>query len=138
SWVKSRLPNLPQPVPPIFEPEVGARVVIDAAFSRSPRREYWVGGSTVKAINAQKFIPGLLDRYLGKTGYKSQQRKQKDSPDRPDNLWQPVPTSFGAHGPFDQEAHASSVQAALDLRRGWIALGCAAVAAVIGVRYLAS
>ncbi|MGC2299607.1 MAG: SDR family oxidoreductase, partial [Acidobacteriaceae bacterium] len=73
TWVKSRLPNLPQPVPPIYKPEVGASVVVHAAFTRRPRREYWVGGSTVKAIVGQKFIPGLLDIYLGKTGYKAQQ-----------------------------------------------------------------
>jgi short-subunit dehydrogenase len=138
SWVKSRLPNLPQPVPPIFEPEVGARMVVHAALARSPRREYWVGGSTVQAIVAQKFIPGILDRYLGKHGYKSQQRKQKDPPDRPSNLWQPVSTTFGAHGAFDQEAHRSSIQVSLNLRRRWIALGCAAIAAAIGTRYLAS
>lgn len=138
TWVKSRLSNLPQPVPPIFEPEVGARVVVHAALSRSPRREYWVGGSTVKAIVGQKFIPGLLDRYLGKTGYKSQQRKQKDSPDRPNNLWQPVPTSLGAHGPFDREAHPSSTQVALNLHRGWIALGCAVIAAAVATRYITS
>ena len=138
TWVKSRLPNLPQPVPPIFEPEVGACVVAHAALCRSPRREYWVGGSTVQAIVAQKFIPGLLDRYLGKTGYKSQQRQQKDSPDRPNNLWQPVSTTLGAHGPFDKEAHPSSVQVKLNLHRRWIALGCAAIAAAIGTRYLVS
>jgi NAD(P)-dependent dehydrogenase (short-subunit alcohol dehydrogenase family) len=138
TWVKSRLPNLPQPVPPIFEPEVGARVVVHAALTRSPRREYWVGASTVQAIVAQKFIPGLLDRYLGKTGYKSQQRQMQDPPDRPNNLWQPVPTSLGAHGPFDEKSHPSSVQVKLNLHRRWIALGCAAIAAVVGTRYLVS
>lgn len=137
TWVKSRLPNLPQPVPPIFEPEVGARVVVHAALSQSPRREYWVGGSTVQAIVGQKFLPGLLDRYLGKHGYKSQQRKEPDSPDRPNNLWQPVPTSLRAHGPFDQEAHSSSCQVALDLHRSWIAWGCAALIAALGARYFA-
>ena len=94
TWVKSRLPNLPQPVPPIYEPEVGARVILHAALASSPRREYWVGGSTVKAIVGQKFFPGLLDLYLGKTGYKAQQREEPDSPDRPNNVWHPVPTRF--------------------------------------------
>jgi short-subunit dehydrogenase len=138
TWVKSRMPNLPQPVPPIFEPEVGARVVRHAALCRSLRREYWVGASTVRAIVGQKFIPGLLDRYLGKTGYKAQQRKQKDSPDRPNNLWQPVPTTLGAHGPFDREAHKSSIQVELDLRRGWIALACSVIVAGICAKYFAS
>jgi NAD(P)-dependent dehydrogenase (short-subunit alcohol dehydrogenase family) len=73
TWVKSKLPRVPQPVPPIYQPEVGARVILHAALASSPRREYWVGGPTVKAIVGQKFIPNILDFYLGKTGYKAQQ-----------------------------------------------------------------
>lgn len=138
TWVKSRMPNLPQPVPPIYEPEVGARVVRHAVLCRSPRREYWVGGSTVQAILGQKLIPGLLDRYLGKTGYKAQQRPLKDSPDRPNNLWQPVPTTLGAHGPFDWETRGSSLQVELNLHRGWIALACGVIATAICAKYLAS
>jgi NAD(P)-dependent dehydrogenase (short-subunit alcohol dehydrogenase family) len=133
TWVKSRLPNLP-----IYEPEVGARVVRHAAVCRSPRREYWVGGSTVQAIVGQKLVPGLLDRYLGRTGYRAQQRNTKDSPDRPNNLWQPVPTKLGAHGPFESETRNYSMQVMLDLHRGWVALGCAAVVAVVLRKYLAS
>ena len=57
TWVKSRLPRMPQPVPPIYDPEVGAAVVLHAAQTSYVRREYWVGGSTVKAIVAQKFVP---------------------------------------------------------------------------------
>ena len=72
-WVKNRMPHNTQPVPPIFEPEVSAQVVVAAANAKSPSREYWVGTSTVAAIVGQKFIPGLLDRYLGRTGYRSQQ-----------------------------------------------------------------
>jgi NAD(P)-dependent dehydrogenase (short-subunit alcohol dehydrogenase family) len=138
TWVKSRMPNLPQPVPPIYEPEVGARVVRHAALCRSPRREYWVAGSTVRAILGQKIIPGLLDRYLGKTAYKAQQRSQRDSSDRPDNLWQPVPTTLGAHGPFDRETHDSSLQVELNLRRGWIALACGVIGAALCTKYFAS
>lgn len=124
TWVKSRLPRKPQPVPPIFQPEVGARVVAHAAVARHPRREYWVGASTVKAIVGQKVIPGLLDRYLGTTGYDSQQREQPDRHDRPDNLWQPAPDPLGERGPFNEQAYDSSMQVSLDLHRGWIALGC--------------
>jgi NAD(P)-dependent dehydrogenase (short-subunit alcohol dehydrogenase family) len=138
TWVKSRMPNLPQPVPPIYEPEVGARVVRHAALCRSPRREYWVAGSTVRAILGQKFLPGLLDRYLGKTGYKAQQRNQKDSPDRLNNLWHPVPTTLGAHGPFDWETRDSSVQVEISLHRGWIALACGVIGIAICTKYLAA
>ena len=127
TWVRSRLPNLPQPVPPIYRPEVGARVVVHAAFTSRPRREYWVGGSTVKAIVGQKFIPGLLDLYLGKTGYKAQQREQPDSPDRPNNLWQPVSTTLGADGPFESQSRPFSLEAEVSKHRGWFLFGCGIV-----------
>lgn len=138
TWVKSRLPRKPQPVPPIFEPEVGARVVLHAATTRFPRREYWVGASTVKAILGQMVVPGLLDRYLGKTGYDAQQRNEKDSPDRPNNLWEPAPDVLGERGPFDSEAHDSSMQVKLDLHRGWIALAGGIIGAAIVAKKLAA
>ncbi|MGH9605928.1 MAG: SDR family oxidoreductase [Terracidiphilus sp.] len=134
TWVKSRLPNLPQPVPPIYEPEVGAKVVLHAAFTNSPRREYWVGGSTVKAILAQKLIPGVLDRYLGKTGYKAQQRQIPDSPDRPDNVYQPVPTSLGAHGPFETKSRPFSLEAEISKHRGWFVFGFGVIGATLYAR----
>lgn len=137
TWVKNRLPKKPQPVPPIFEPEVGARVVVHAALTRWPRREYWVGSSTVKAIVGQKIVPGLLDRYLGKTGYASQQRDVPDSPDRPNNLWNPAPDPLGERGPFDEQAHESSMQVKLDLHRGWIALAAGVIGAVIVLKKIA-
>ena len=136
TWVKSRLPNLPQPVPPIYEPEVGAGVVLHAALASSPRREYWVGGSTVKAIVGQKFIPGLLDRYLGKTGYKAQQREEPDSPDRPNNVWQAVSSPFGAHGPFDGKSRQFSLEAEVSTHRGWVLFGFGLIGAAIGLRKL--
>lgn len=134
TWVKSRLPNLPQPVPPIYDPHVGARVVLYAALTNSPRREYWVGGSTVKAILGQKLIPGLLDIYLGKTGYKAQQRKIPDSPDRPDNLYQPVPTSSSANGPFETKSRPFSLEAEVSKHRGWFVLGCGILGAAFCTR----
>jgi hypothetical protein len=136
TWVKSRLPNLPQPVPPIYEPEVGARVILHAALTSSPRREYWVGGSTVKAIVGQKVVPGLLDFYLGKTGYKSQQREEADPPDRPNNIWHPVPTKFGAHGPFDTKSRQFSLEAEVSKHRGWFVFGCGLLGAALCVRKL--
>lgn len=134
TWVKSRLPKKPQPVPPIYEPEVGARVVMHAATARYPRREYWVGGSTVKAIMAQKVVPGLLDKYLGRNGYDSQQRESADSPARPHNLWGPVENGFGTHGPFDEQARPFSLEAVASTHRGWIAVGCGLIGAAICLR----
>jgi NAD(P)-dependent dehydrogenase (short-subunit alcohol dehydrogenase family) len=130
TWVKSRLPDKPQPVPPIFQPEVAARVVVRAAEADRPRREYWVGSSTVEAIVGQMFIPGLLDRYLGDTGYKAQQTGTRDTPERPNNLWNYVPGEHSAHGPFDKRAHRFSAQVFADRHRWWfVSAGAVLVAA---------
>jgi NAD(P)-dependent dehydrogenase (short-subunit alcohol dehydrogenase family) len=128
SWVKSRLPRRPQPVPPIFEPEVAARAIVYAATHR--RRELWVGAPTIEAIQAQKFIPGLLDKYLGKTGYAAQQYDGAADPNRPNNLWEPLPGDHGAHGDFDNRAHKRSWQLTLNLNRRWIGLGILGAGAV--------
>jgi NAD(P)-dependent dehydrogenase (short-subunit alcohol dehydrogenase family) len=136
TWVKSRLDRKPQPVPPIYEPEVGAQVVLHAARSRFPRREYWVAASTTKAILGQKIAPGLLDRYLGKTGYDAQQRDEKEDPGRLNNLWECVPEDRGAHGPFDAEARKASRQVQLNLHRSWL-FGALALAGLwFGMRKL--
>jgi short-subunit dehydrogenase len=126
-WVKSRLPHKAQPVPPIFQPEVAARAIYWAAHHR--RREVWVGGSTVAAIVGQKFIPGLLDRYLGKTGYASQQHDGPEDPNRPNNLWESVPGNMAAHGSFGERSHQHSPELWLDIHRPWVLAGAAAFVA---------
>jgi len=122
--VKSGL-NHPQPVPPIFQPEVAGRAILWAA-EKHPR-ELWVGFSTVMAILVQKFVPRLGDWYLGKTGYKSQQTPEPIAPDRPDNLLQPADRTrdFGAHGEFDDKASPRSFETELIMKRSWIAGGLA-------------
>lgn len=134
TWIKSRLPDKPQPVPPIFQPEVAAKVVVHAAGVDRPRREYWVGSPTVEAMAGQIFVPGLLDRYLGETGYEAQQTDIPDDPERPNNLWDYVPGRHGAHGPFDKRSRTSSPQVFMDLHHNWfVAAGAALVtAAVVG------
>lgn len=101
-WVKSRLPNKAQPVPPIFQPEVAAEAVVWAAHHQ--RRELTVGGMNAVILWGNKFFPGLGDWYLAKTGYKSQQTNEPRDPNRPNNLWEPVPGDHGAHGAFDERA----------------------------------
>lgn len=128
-WVKSRLKHKAQPVPPIFQPEVAAQAIYYAA--QHPRRQFFVGSPTVAAIMGQKVFPGLLDKYLGRTGYKSQQTDQPEDPSRPDNLWEPVPGDHGAHGTFDTRAHSFSLQLWVDLNRTWLALTGAGLAAAI-------
>ena len=120
-WVKSRLPNKAQPVPPIFQPEVAAEAVLWAA--RDPKRERWVGWPTVKAILGERVIPGYLDRYLAKRGYAGQQTDEPADPDRPHNLWEPVPGDHGAHGVFDRRARNRSWFLWASMRRGRFLLG---------------
>lgn len=120
SWIKSRMPRHPQPMPPIYQPEVIARAIHWAAHHR--RRELSVGWPTVQAIIGDKFIPGLLDHYLAWVGYESQQTCQPAAPDRPDNLFEPQPGDYGAHGRFDRNARRSSLQFWANRQRGWLAL----------------
>ena len=114
-WVRSRLPNKAQPVPPIFQPEVAADAIVYAATHSV--RELYVGFSTIKAIVGNKLAAGLLDRYLGRTGFKSQQTAEPKDPNQPDNLFRPLTGNFGAHGAFDSRAKPFSLQFWLDRHR---------------------
>ena len=129
-WVRSRLPFHPQPVPPIYQPEVAARAIVWAADH--PRREYWVGYPTAMTIVANAVAPGLLDRYLAKTNFEAQQTDQPVDPDRPDNLEGPVPGVHGAHGIFDAQAKDSSLQSRLSMHRRVVA-GAASGAALLAL-----
>ncbi len=126
-WVRSRLPHEAQPVPPIFQPEVAADAVVWASTHR--RRSLTVGMSAVKAIVGEKFIPGLLDRYLARKGFSAQQTQQPRNPDRPDNLFEPMTGDHGAHGAFERRARSRSVQLWLDQHRVLAAMGSVALAA---------
>jgi NAD(P)-dependent dehydrogenase (short-subunit alcohol dehydrogenase family) len=128
SWVKSRLPRAPQPVPPIFQPEVAARAIYWAAHNE--RRELYVGWPTVKAIVGNKIAPGFGDWYLARSGYDAQQTDEPVSPERRDNLWEPVPGDHGAHGSFDERASDVSPQLWATTHRGLFAL--AGVGALLG------
>ena len=102
SWCRTKLPRHPQPVPPIFEPEVAAKAIDWAAHHR--KRELYVGLPTAKAIYGQEIAPGFADRYLARTGFESQQTDAPVPPGRPDNLFEPVPGDWGAHGVFTDRA----------------------------------
>ncbi len=139
SWVKSRLPRKPQPVPPIYQPEVAARAILYA--SHHPRREIFVGMPTVKAILGNRVMPGLLDWYLGKTGYNSQQHDGQADPDRQFNLWEPVDVNedYGAHGSFDERATNSAPELWASMHRdllcgGLLALGLAGCATWLALK----
>lgn len=116
SWALSRLPRHPQPVPPLYQPEVAARAVVHAA-DHPGRKQYYVGASTLLTVLAEKTAAGLLDRYLARTGYDAQQTGEPVPEHRPHNLWQPLDgegdaaRDYGCHGVFDDRARTCSAQA---------------------------
>ena len=130
-WVKSRLPEKAQPVPPIYQPEVAAEALLWAADH--DRREVWVGAPTYEAILGQKVVPGLLDHFLGRTGYGSQQTGSPENPERANNLWEPQDdlNDHGARGAFNDRARARSWALSATERRGWLALGAGVVVGAI-------
>ena len=136
-WVKSRLPNKAQPVPPIFQPEVAAKGIVWAAHNE--RRELMIGWPSLKAIYGNKVAPEYADWVLANTGYKSQQTDEPADPNRPNNLWEPLDQDedHGTHGRFDDRAIADSPQLFGTTHRKLLsALGIGAVAALAGAALL--
>jgi NAD(P)-dependent dehydrogenase (short-subunit alcohol dehydrogenase family) len=129
-WVLSRLPRRSQPVPPIYQPELAAEAIVFAA-DHPQRREYWVGTSTVATLIADKLAPGLLDHYLARKGFASQQTEQPRDPGMATDLWEPVDDAegedFGEHGRFDRQSRGRSLQLWASQHHG--TLGAAAVGA---------
>jgi NAD(P)-dependent dehydrogenase (short-subunit alcohol dehydrogenase family) len=129
-WVRSRLANAPQPVPPIFQPEVAARAIVWAADN--DRREVWVGWPTVKAILGERSVPGLLDHYLAQKGYRSQQMDRSAAANRADNLWEPLPGDAGGHGSFDARLHKRSAEFWFGTYKRGLVTAVVVVAGVVG------
>ncbi|MGN9838899.1 SDR family oxidoreductase [Nonomuraea sp. H19] len=119
-WVLSKLGRHPQPVPPIYQPEVAARAIVYAA-EHPERKEYWVGATTAATLLAQRVAPALVDRYVARTGISSQQTDEKP-PTGVSNLWEPADetTDYGAHGAFDGRSHARSPQVWMSQHRAQI------------------
>jgi short-subunit dehydrogenase len=132
SWVLSRLPRRAQPVPPIFQPEFIAQAICFAA-DHPQRREYWIGSSTALTLAANAIAPGILDRYLAKTGFESQQTNTTRPDTDPVNLWEPADgpggRDFGAHGGFDAQSHDHDPQLWASHHHGVLGAAGAAVAA---------
>ena len=126
-WVKSRLPRKGQPVPPIFQPEIAAEAIVWAAYSK--RREVNVTAMTSAVVIGNNFVPGFADHYLARNGYDSQMTEEPEDPNRPDNLWGPLPGDHGAHGVFDDRAKPHSLALEANKKRPWI-LATAAVLAL--------
>jgi hypothetical protein len=128
-WGRTRLPRRPQPVPPVFQPEVAAQGIHWAAHHR--RRELDVGFPAVKAILGNKLFPKLADRTLARLGYAGQMGARPLPEDRPDNLYEAVPEDYGTHGRFDGRSSAYSLQLWATTHRGLAAAGVLAAAALL-------
>jgi NAD(P)-dependent dehydrogenase (short-subunit alcohol dehydrogenase family) len=131
--VRNRLPRHPQPVPPIFQPEVIARAAVHAVLH--PKREMWIGWSATKAIVGQRLIPGVLDRYLAKRAWEQQETTKLPAGhplkhDR-DNVDQPIPGDRGAHGVFDARARRWSTKLWLRTHPGWLAVAGLSLATLL-------
>jgi NAD(P)-dependent dehydrogenase (short-subunit alcohol dehydrogenase family) len=135
-WGRNKMPARPQPVPPIFAPEVAAEAVVFAAEAR--RRELWVGGPSIQAILATRVAPGLLDRYLAAQGYDGQMSDEPARNGAPDNLFAPVPGDHGADGRFGRLASASSPALWASKHRGALAAaGGLALGALLAAAFAA-
>jgi len=125
---RSKMTRKPQPVAPIYQPEIAAEAIYWAAHHRRP--ELWVGLPTVYTIWGRRLAPWIAERYLAKTAIEGQQTDEPEDPNRPDNLFEPVAGDPGAHGRFDERAHARSPQAWLARNRGPIGAALATGAAL--------
>jgi short-subunit dehydrogenase len=130
-WSKSRMPKKAQPVPPIYQPELAAEAIHYAAHNY--RREWTLGMITDIVLLGNKIAPGLGDWYMAKTGYESQMTDEPEDPNRPHNLWEPLPGDQGARGRFDHRARTSSFQWWLTKNRAWLALAGVGLAGLVAL-----
>jgi short-subunit dehydrogenase len=134
-WARCHTERAPQPLPPIYQPEVAAEAVVFAA--EHPRREFWVGWPAVQAILCNRVMPGLLDHMMARSGYGGQLSDQRIAPDRPDNLFEPVQGDHGARGRFSERARGYSPQFWLSSHPVPVLTACAAAAALLAGAALA-
>ncbi len=127
-WVRNKLSKKPQPVPPIYEPEIPAQAIYYAAHHN--RREIFVGMSAVQTILGNKIMPGFLDHYLADNGYSSQQTDEPKDPDQPDNLWKPLSGDYGAHGHFSNRSRNESPQLWATENKGLIGIVLSSIVAI--------
>jgi short-subunit dehydrogenase len=131
-WARTHMPREPRPVAPVIQPEVAARAIVSAALH--PRRELWLGLSTVKVILGSMVAPAFLDRYLARHAIDGQERSTPVSPDRKDNLFTPVPALHATHGSFGSESQTTAALVSGEVARVCVAaLGAAALAVAVGL-----
>jgi len=136
-WIRAKLPGKPRPIGKVYQPEVAARAIYFAAHT--DRKEVEVGWPAVEAIWGDKVASSLLDHQLAEVGFKGQQDPQPVSPDRKDNLFDPLPGDHGAHGRFDDQAIDTSAELWISEHKkqlGFAAVGVGAAAAAAGVGFM--
>lgn len=104
---RNKMPHRSQPVPPMYSPESIADQIVWA--SEYAPRDLLVGKPTFQAVWGQKFIPGLLDWYLGKRGWKSQFVDTPNQQDGHDILFETIPGDPGAHGPYENRERGPDI-----------------------------
>lgn len=130
-WCENKLDRVPQPVPPIFQPEIAADAVYFA--STHHRREIWLGWPTVKTILGQAVVPGYVDRVLAKDGYEGQLTDEPKDPAQLSNLFAPVPGDFGPYGEFEDRARKRDLIATATK---WLGAGGVTVVGALGAAAL--
>ena len=133
-WIRAKLAGRPRPIGAVFQPEVAAKAIYFAAHSG--RKEVLVGYPTVQSVLGDKIASSYLDEYLAEVGVEGQQSPQPVSPDRRDNLFEPVPGDHGAHGRFDSEARASSPELWATMHRKQLGLAALGAAAAAGIGFM--
>jgi hypothetical protein len=99
-WCETTLDRHPQPVPPIYEPEIPARFIVEAALDG--RRSKVVGSWNKALVAAASVAPGFANQYAALGAWESQLTDRPVSPDRRANLRHPVDddADHGARGIF--------------------------------------
>lgn len=128
-WARTHMPRQPRPVAPVVQPEVIARIVFEAAHK--PRREYWIGLSTLKVILGNTLLPAFLDHYLARMGFGAQETAEPVAPGRADNLIEPVSALHRTRGRFGGEAQERAIAVSGPASRlAMLLIGGAAVLAI--------
>jgi NAD(P)-dependent dehydrogenase (short-subunit alcohol dehydrogenase family) len=103
-WCRTRTRTHPMPVPPIYDPERCATVVVRALERGQRQKIYGVWNWLLVQMNAH--VPGVGDHFMAATGRDSQLTDIPIPRDRPDGLEHPVDDDddAGARGIFGDRA----------------------------------
>ena len=104
-WCQTTMDRHPQPVPPIYQPEIPARFIAQAALDG--RRSKVIGSWNKLLVAAGQIAPGVGNHYAALGAWESQLADLPIDRDRPDNLRHPADDErdAGSHGIFDNKAH---------------------------------